>query len=157
MFPALGGLLLAAAAMFATGCAASADPSAQASAADLTQASPPPSNTTLTGKVKAAYEQSVKTSQKYWLPGEQAVTEDKLPGTAKTDFANDADRSKGYGYGYPDARVATVDGETVYAISGIVSDTGDIVGFYDANGDELCEAYSGQGENPNANGVDWWK
>lgn len=134
------------------GCGASAEGSAQASAANLTEAK------TLTDKVKAAYEASVKDGKAYWLPGETPVASpDELPGTAKVDFENDAETSKGYGYGYPEARVATVDGQTIYAISGIVSDTGDILGFYDANGDELCEAYSGQGEQPNANGVDWWK
>ena len=153
-FPALGGLLLALSLTFAAGCGASADSGTQASAADLSQVTTP---TTLTDKVKAAYEQSLKTNQKYWLPGEQGVTVDKLPGAAKTDFDGDADTSTGYGYGYPEARVATVDGQTVYAISGIVSDTGNILGFYDANGTELCEAYSGQGEQPNAGGVDWWK
>ena len=112
---------------------------------------------TLTDKVKAAYEESVTKQRPEWLPGEKPISRDELPGTAKTDFDNDAETSEGYGYGYPEARVATVDGQTVYAISGIVSDTGDILGFYDANGDELCEAYSGQGEQPNAGGVDWWK
>ena len=140
---------------FAIGCGTSAEGGAQATASDLTAANT--TKATLTDKVKAAYEASVKDKKAYWLPGEKGIDGSKLPGVAKADFGNDADTSTGYGYGYPEARVATVDGQTIYAISGIVSDTGDILGFYDANGDELCEAYSGQGEQPNANGVDWWK
>ncbi len=153
----LGGLFLALSVV--TGCAGTSDGGAQASAADLTanaDAAAPPA-ITLTGKVKAAYEDAVKNKKAYWLVGETGISGDQLPGAAKSDFANDADTSQGYGYGSPEARVATVDGQTIYAISGIVSDTGNILGFYDADGKELCEAYTGQGEQPGANGVDWWK
>lgn len=110
----------------------------------------------LTAKVKAAYEDAVKNEKSYWLPGETVVSGDVLRGSAKAAFKHNASVSKDYGYGYPEVRMATIDGAVVYAISGIVSDTGDILGFYPARGKELCEAYSGQGENPNANGVDWW-
>ena len=29
--------------------------------------------------------------------------------------------------------------------------------IYDSRGKKLCAAYTGQGESPNANGVDWWE
>ena len=155
----LGGLFLVISFTLLAGCASNSDGGSQASSADLTAVTDAaaPTAATLTDKVKAAYEDSVKNKKGYWIAGETGIAGDKLPGTAAADFANDADTSQGYGYGYPAARVATVDGKTIYAISGIVSDTGDILGFYDAKGNELCEAYSGQGEQPNANGVDWWK
>jgi hypothetical protein len=111
----------------------------------------------LTDKVKAAYEDAVSHNRSYWLPGEKPFDGNKLHGAARAAFKQNAATSKDYGYGYPEVRVAVVSGRTVYAISGIVSDTGDILGFYPATGKELCEAYSGQGEQPNANGVDWWR
>jgi hypothetical protein len=143
--------------LYAAGCAAETAPAesqaVEAADADLTAAQ----SATLTSKVKAAYEDSVKNRRSFWLPGEKAFPSNKLRGDALTAFKQDAETSKGYSYGYPEVRSALVGGRTVYAISGIVSDTGDILGFYDSKGNELCEAYSGQGEHPNANGVDWSK
>ncbi|MFO0670485.1 MAG: hypothetical protein U0235_12795 [Polyangiaceae bacterium] len=152
----LAGLFAIVAMTFIPGCGAAATDAEAADTSDDEGALTAAQSKALTEKVKAAYEASVTGQKSYWLPGEQVVSGDELRGSAKAAFKHNASVSKGYGYGYPEVRKATVDGAIVYAISGIVSDTGDILGFYPARGKELCEAYSGQGENPNANGVDWW-
>jgi hypothetical protein len=58
---------------------------------------------------------------------------------------------------YATAEVGTFQGQTIYYVAGILSDTGNEAGFYDASGNILAVAYTGQGEQDGPGGVDWEK
>jgi hypothetical protein len=111
----------------------------------------------LIAKVKAAYEDSVHNQRAEVLPGAANVDPSKLRWEAASAWRQFQDNFEAYGFGEPSVQVAKVDRFTVYIVDGIVSDTGDEVGFYDSRGKKLASAYTGQGERPNENGVDWWE
>jgi hypothetical protein len=119
---------------------------------DITAVSP-----ALIARIRTAYEQTVKRSTDLKVfPGEKSVDPKTLKGEARQDYNEYEDVHKDGGL-TPIAKVATVSGTKIYMVFGSLSDTGDQFGFYDAHGKALALAYSGQGEHPNANGVDWVK
>jgi hypothetical protein len=165
--PSLSRLLVAglvagsvASGVLGAGCAAQAEPSPAgtpgevADEADLTAAN----KKALTAAVRAAYEKLAQD------PGNDKVFADEKPASPKA-LARDAlaayseyDRTTNEGLinnGPPVAKVGHVNGFKVFFVSGDVSDTGSYAGFYDSKGNTLAVAYSGQGEHPNAQGVDW--
>ncbi len=72
-----------------------------------------------------------------------------LPGNVRADFNRFARTSKGYGYGYPSVGVVKVNESlSVYAVNGIVSDTGDETHFYTMSGHYIIGIYAGQGGGP---------
>ncbi len=81
------------------------------------------------------------------LHGDALEAAQEYEGTLKDGLRNDV--------GDVVVKVGTIDGETITFVAGDLSDTGSEYGFYDASGKVLARAYSGQGEHPNARGVDW--
>ncbi len=73
----------------------------------------------------------------------------ELPGNVRGDFDRFARTAKDYGYGYPSVGVLKVNDElSVYAVNGIVSDTGDETHFYTLSGHPIIGIYAGQGGGP---------
>lgn len=91
------------------------------------------------------------------LVGSKKIDPAKLKGEARKNYKGYEQTSKDgmINSGWPRAEVGTIDGYVVYFVSGDVSDTGTEIGFYDARGKLLAMAYTGQGMQPNAKGVDW--
>ncbi len=136
----------------AQGCAAQVEGNEQVGTSDSAI-----TRRALVAKIKAAWAVAYAAGVYTSLPGEHDVNPATLPGQAKTDY-------DGYKQNYDDglvnsgeplAHVATVDGATVFFVTGDVSDTGTEFGFYDAHGKLIAQAYSGQGEVAGADGVDW--
>ena len=110
------------------------------------------SKAALIAKIKTTYEVTGT------LPGETDADSAKLVGAARDkyeEFAGTTADGLEADVGAPIVKVTVVDGTTVYFVAGDVSDTGSEYGFFDAGGTLLALAYTGQGEQPDAGGVDW--
>ncbi len=138
-----------------TGCSADAADAEPTAAAEVDLSAT--KRAALTAQVKAAYEDSVKNERQEILPGAADVSSSRLCGAAASAYRQYMGNLESYGYGDPTIQVARVGGYTVYIVGGIVSDTGEEMGFYDSRGKKLCASYTGQGQQLNANGVDWWE
>jgi hypothetical protein len=138
----------------AAGCAEkTALSSATAQALD-TRAAPNPQ---LVAKIKAAYEAAVQHGGNTF-EGETDADPSKLTGAALAKYQMFGDtlmEGLHADIGGVIAKVAVVDGTTVYFVAGDVSDTGSEYGFFAADGTLLALAYTGQGEEPGPGGVDW--
>ena len=111
---------------------------------------------TLILHVRAAFEKA-SASDSTGLVGSKTIDSSKLKGDARKAYKGYEQTSKDVmiNSGWPRAEIGTIDGYVVYFVSGDVSDTGTEMGFYDARGKLLALAYSGQGMQANAAGVDW--
>jgi hypothetical protein len=142
----------------ASGCTASTATDAASTDDAALALATGPSHDALVATIKAAYEASVHASSDHVFPGEHAFSASRLKGAAREawrEYENCTEEGLRNDVGAPIIRVATVSGATVYFVAGDVSDTGSEYGFYDAQFKVLALAYSGQGEHPDASGVDW--
>ncbi len=72
-----------------------------------------------------------------------------LPSGVRRDFDQFAATSKDYGYGAPSVGVLKINNSlSVYAVNGIVSDTGDETHFFTMKGHPIIGIYAGQGGGP---------
>jgi hypothetical protein len=115
----------------------------------------------LVDAIKAAYEHAVAQSHSDLADvavGEHDADASALTGAAKDAYQEYLDCAKEgliNEVGGPVVKVFELSGRTVYFVAGDVSDTGSEFGFYDGAGLVLAQAYTGQGEHPNASGIDW--
>lgn len=76
-------------------------------------------------------------------PGNKAKD---LPPLVKKYVAQKYQDAEGYGYGAPEVgKLKLADGQSVYVVSGIISDTVDTVAFFTARGQPIVMAEDGQG------------
>jgi hypothetical protein len=118
---------------------------------------PTPAQAVLVAAVKTAFEKATDGASGTIFKGEKKASLASLPPAARVAYKG-YERTTKQGLinnGPPFAKVAEVNGQKVFVVGGDLSDSGSEVGFYDAKGALLARAYSGQGEHPNANGVDW--
>jgi hypothetical protein len=135
------------------GAAASTAPDDDTTTSDLSAGD----RQSLIAKIKAEYEQSVVHNRSAVLPGAKNYDPTKLTHHAHTAYEEyeSVTASGLINSGPPVVKTATVSGRKILFVQGDVSDTGTEYGFYDSKGALLALAYSGQGEHPDPNGVDW--
>ncbi len=119
-----------------------------------------PTEASQTAAVKAAFEAFVQkdrgsASNSNIFRGEKNAV--SLPVSARAAYRQYEHTSRAgmINDGPPFKKVAVLNGERIFIVGGDISDTGSQIGFYNAAGKLLAMAYSGQGEHPNAAGVDW--